>query len=68
MTEQEKLDIIADPDNAEAIFSFVGKDEIFSDYCKKCISEDLSLSEYVYKYKSADFIKYLNNKGWLKNG
>lgn len=46
---------VSDPYFAEAIFHFVSDLEVFEDFCLKSIEEDLSIAEYVQKYRKSDF-------------
>lgn len=39
----------------EALFEYVGQPEIFEDYCRHLIDEDLDVGEYVQRYRSTEF-------------
>lgn len=43
---------------AEDIYNFVGLPDVFDDFCRRCATEDLSLAEYVSRYKFEDFRKW----------
>lgn len=52
---KQKVYRIWDCEVAEAIFFFCQQDEIWDDLCDKVIAEDLSMLEYVYKYRFVEF-------------
>jgi len=60
MTEEE-FDKLAF-DKAEDLFYFIGDSEEYYLFCKKCETEDLSIAEYVYKYRLRQFLGYLELK------
>jgi len=60
MTEEE-FDKLAF-EKAEDLFYFVGDSEEHYFFCKKCELEDLSIAEYVYKYRLRQFLGYLELK------
>lgn len=54
---------IHDLNASEALFWFVHDNEgIFTDFCDKNVSEELSIAEYVDKYKREDFKTYAHDK------
>lgn len=56
MTDEKKLEIITDCNNAEALYHFVVDDEKrFEEFNTLHLVKPLSMAQYVYIYKSADF-------------
>lgn len=66
MTDEKKLEIITDCNNAEALYHFVVDDEKrFVEFNALQLVKSVSMAEYVYIYKADDFIKYLDRlKEW----
>lgn len=66
MTDEKKLEIITDCDNAEALYHFVVDNEKrFEEFNALQLVKPLSMAQYVYIYKSDDFINYLDRlKQW----
>ena len=56
-------DIISDWKYAEALYHFV-EECCFDDFCEKSIKHDLSIAEYVSKYKKQQFRQYCLDKGY----
>ena len=49
-------------EHAESLFWFVGQDGEYRLFCEKCQSEDLSIAEYVFKYRQKAFFEFLDKK------
>jgi len=49
-------------EHAESLFWFVGQDDEYRLFCEKCQSEDLSIAEYVFKYRLRSFLEFLDMK------
>lgn len=62
MKENEIADKIFDFDFAEPLFHFV-EQRCFDDFCEKNAKRDLSIAEYVYKYKLQSFGEYCKEIG-----
>lgn len=60
MTEEE-FDQIAF-DKAEDLWRFVGMSSEFESFCHKSQTEDLSVAEYVFRYRLPAFMEYIKNK------
>ena len=58
----EKEDKYFSFDFAEPLYHFI-EERCFDDFCKKCQEEDLSIAEYVKRYKMQSFREYCKEKG-----